>query len=190
MNGIRIGMRGIAFVFLLVVPVLLLTAAPPSRAQVAVTVALAPPELPVYEQPICPAEDYIWVPGYWGWDGDYYWVPGTWVMAPEVGFLWTPGYWGWGGGGYLWYPGYWGPTVGFYGGIVYGFGYFGHGYEGGRWDHGHFFYNRTVNNVNVTVIHNVYNTNIENRNVNVTRVSYNGGNGGVNGRPTSQEEAA
>ena len=64
----------------------------------------------------------------------------------------------------------------------------GHGYEGGPWDNGHFFYNRSVNNVNVTVIHNVYNTTIVNNTVN--RVSLNGGNGGINVRPTSEEEAA
>jgi hypothetical protein len=43
------------------------------------------PELPVYEQPICPGDGYIWTPGYWAWDGEYYWVPGTWVMAPKSG---------------------------------------------------------------------------------------------------------
>ena len=31
------------------------------------------------------------------------------------------------------------------------------GYEGGRWNNGRFFYNRAVNNINVTNIHNVYN---------------------------------
>jgi hypothetical protein len=80
--------------------------------------------------------------------------------------------------------------VGFYGGINYGFGYFGRGYEGGRWQGDRFYYNSTVNNINVTQIHNVYNTTIINNNVNVTRVSYNGGNGGVNARPTANEEAA
>ena len=138
-----------------------------------------------------PGDGYIWTPGYWAYDydiDDYYWVPGTWVMAPEVGFLWTPGYWGWGGGGFLFYEGYWGPHVGFYGGINYGFGYFGEGYEGGRWDHDHFFYNRSVNNINVTNIHNVYNTTVINNNVN--RVSYNGGNGGIDRRPRPEEEAA
>ena len=54
-----------------------------SFAQVGVSVRIAPPELPVYEQPICPGDGYIWTPGYWAWDGDYYWVPGTWVMAPR-----------------------------------------------------------------------------------------------------------
>ena len=69
-----------------------------SFAQVRISVAIAPPLLPVYEQPICPGDGYIWTPGYWAWDDDYYWVPGTWVLAPEVGFLWTPPYWGWDGG--------------------------------------------------------------------------------------------
>jgi hypothetical protein len=172
---------------------LLLVVAAKSQAQIAVgiSVGFAPPALPVYEQPICPADGYIWTPGYWAWDpdaGDYYWVPGTWVLAPQVGFLWTPAWWGWEGGHYFFHGGFWGPTIGFYGGINYGFGYFGHGYEGGRWDGGHFFYNRTVNNVNVTVIHNTYNTTINN--VTVNHVSYNGGQGGIQARATAQEEAA
>jgi hypothetical protein len=170
---------------LLAAAVLFMSAA--SFAQVSVSITVAPPELPVYEQPVCPAEGYIWTPGYWAWDdddGDYYWVPGTWVEAPETGFLWTPGYWAWGGSSFVFYDGYWGPHVGFYGGIDYGFGYFGHGYEGGRWDNGHFLYNRAVNNVDVTIIHNVYETRVVNE-TRVTRVSYNGGNGGINERRTS-----
>ncbi len=160
-------------------------------AQVSVSVNIAPPELPVYDQPICPGDGYIWTPGYWAWDGDYndyYWVPGTWVEAPEVGFFWTPGYWGWGNGGYFFNQGYWGPQIGFYGGINYGFGYFGDGYVGGRWDNGHFFYNRDVSNVNVNVIHNVYEQKVTNRQE--TRVSFNGGNGGIQARPSAREEAA
>jgi hypothetical protein len=158
-------------------------------AQISVSINFAPPELPVYEQPLCPGDGYLWTPGYWAYaDDDYYWVPGTWVMSPQIGFLWTPAYWGWSGNGFVFYEGYWGPRVGFYGGINYGYGYFGEGYEGGRWDHDRFFYNRSVNNVNVTIIHNVYNTTIVNRTV--TRVSYNGGNGGISARPRPEEEAA
>lgn len=191
-------MRTVSYVrcSLFAIVVLLVLAMPAlSTAQVSigVTVGFAPPDLPVYEQPICPGEGYIWTPGFWAFDSDfddYYWVPGTWVLAPEVGFLWTPGYWGWGGSGFVFYEGYWAyQVVGFYGGINYGYGYFGRGYEGGRWEGNRFFYNRTVNNVNVTEIHNVYNTTVVNER-NVTRVSYNGGNGGVNARATSQEEAA
>jgi hypothetical protein len=180
-------MRSIRILFLAVV-VLCISSA--MFAQIGISVSFGPPPLPVYEQPICPGDGYLWTPGYWAWGGDfddYYWVPGTWVTAPEVGFLWTPGYWGWGGSGFLFYDGYWGPQIGFYGGINYGFGYFGHGYEGGRWDNGHFFYNRSVNNVNITEIRNVYNTPVSDRG---NHVSFNGGEGGVSERPTAQEEAA
>jgi hypothetical protein len=177
--------------FLLFVAVMLAMSAA-SFAQVGVSITIGPPALPIYEQPPCPAEGYIWTPGYWAYDydaGDYYWVPGTWVLAPQVGFLWTPPWWGWSGGAFVFHEGFWGPRIGFYGGIVYGFGYFGHGYEGGRWENGHFFYNSSVNNVNVTTIHNVYNTTVINNNT-VNRVSYNGGEGGINASPTSEEEAA
>jgi hypothetical protein len=77
--------------------------------------------------------------------------------------------------------------VGFYGGINYGFGYGGVGYEGGRWEGGHFSYNTYVNHVNTTIIHNTYNTRVTN--VSETHVSYNGGTGGVEARPTSQQES-
>ena len=93
---------------------------------------------------------------------DYYWVPGTWVLAPQVGFLWTPGYWGFSAGFYQWYPGYWGPTIGFYGGINYGWGYPGSGYYGGYWRGRDFYYNRTVNNINITNVRNVYNQPVAN----------------------------
>ena len=127
-----------------------------SFAQISISVAFAPPALPVYEQPLVPGDGYLWIPGYWAYaDDDYYWVPGTWVMPPQAGLLWTPGYWGWGDNGYVFNDGYWGPTVGFYGGISYGYGYFGQGYEGGRWQGGQFYYNRSVNNVNVTTVHNI-----------------------------------
>ena len=162
-----------------------------ASAQIGISISFAPPELPVYEQPLCPDNGYLWTPGYWAYADDdygYYWVPGTWVMAPEPGLLWTPAYWGWGGNGYIFYNGYWAQQVGFYGGISYGYGYFGDGYQGGRWQNGQFYYNRSVSNVNVTNIHNVYNTTVINSTT-VNRVSYNGGNGGINARPTPQQES-
>ncbi|HXA76307.1 MAG TPA: YXWGXW repeat-containing protein [Candidatus Acidoferrales bacterium] len=170
---------------------LMLAVSAPAFGQISVSVAFGPPALPVYDQPVCPGDGYLWTPGYWAWDdvnSDYFWVPGTWVEPPEVGLFWTPGYWGWGGSGFIFNEGYWGPQVGFYGGINYGFGYFGDGYVGGRWDGGHFFYNRDVSNVNVTIIHNVYNERVDVRNN--QRVSFNGGNGGISARATAPEEAA
>jgi hypothetical protein len=178
------------WLLLALVMLLLLPATSSAEVSVGISVRIAPPALPVYAQPICPGPGYIWTPGYWAYAPDgYYWVPGTWVMAPRVGFLWTPGYWGWGGGAYIWHGGYWGPRIGFYGGVNYGFGYVGVGYVGGYWNHGVFAYNRAVNNVNVTVIHNTYNRTVIN-NTTVNRVSYNGGTGGINARPTPAEEAA
>jgi hypothetical protein len=157
---------------------------------IGVSITVAPPELPVYEQPAVPGPGYMWSPGYWAWGGqDYYWVPGTWVLAPQPGYLWTPGYWGWSDGAYLWHEGYWGPHVGFYGGVNYGFGYAGTGYGGGYWQGGAFFYNRTVNNIPESVhITNVYNRTVIN-NVTVNRVSFNGGAGGIAARPTGEELA-
>src|SRR6266480_2079715 len=53
---------------------------------VGVSVNIAPPELPVYVQPPCPAAGYIWIPGYWG---------------PHVGFYGGVNYgFGYGGEGY------------------------------------------------------------------------------------------
>jgi len=178
--------RVIRYLFL----ALLVVAIPASSfAGVFISVGIAPPVLPVYVQPPCPGDGYIWTPGYWAYGPDgYFWVPGTWVVAPEPGFLWTPGYWGWGGGAYIWHAGYWGPHIGFYGGVNYGFGYFGTGYEGGYWSGRTFFYNRSVNNVNITNVH-IYNKTVIN-NVTVNRVSYNGGRGGINARPAHFEETA
>jgi hypothetical protein len=186
-------MRNVSFHrwLLLLAGFLVLSSAALAQVSIGVSVRTGPPPLPVYEQPLCPGEGFIWIPGYWAWGPDgFFWVPGTWVIAPVVGYLWTPGYWGWADGFYVWYPGYWGPRVGFYGGINYGFGYTGVGYAGGYWRGGNFVYNRAVNNVNVTEIHNTYNEKVINNNVTVNRVSYNGGPSGVTARPTPAEQAA
>lgn len=167
-----------------------------AQISIGISVNIAPPALPVYVQPACPAPNYLWTPGYWAWNanyGDYYWVPGTWVLAPRPGYLWTPGYWGWGNGGvYLFHTGYWGTQVGFYGGVNYGFGFGGVGFVGGAWRGGNFAYNTAVVNVNTTVVHNTYvNTTVVNNTtvLNNNHTSFNGGPNGVAARPTPQEQA-
>lgn len=183
-------MRITALLSTLLIALIVISTPMTSSAQVRITVAFGPPALPVYEQPVCPGDGYIWTPGYWAWDPDdedYYWVPGTWILAPEVGFLWTPPWWGWDGGVFLFHEGFWGPHIGFYGGIDYGFGYFGVGFVGGRWDGGHFFYNREVTNINVVNIHNVYSEHV---NVTVNHISYNGGEGGIVAHPRPEDEIA
>jgi len=180
---------GIFYTVALAFALLLSSQASQAFVTIGVSINIAPPELPVYEQPPIPAPGYLWAPGYWAWaDEGYYWVPGTWVEAPEPGLLWTPGYWGWNEGIYVWHEGYWAPHVGFYGGVNYGFGYIGHGYEGGYWDHGAFRYNRAYNNIHEDVhITNVYNKTVI---VNENHVSFNGGNGGIQARAAPQELAA
>ena len=162
-----------------------------SSAYVGISVGIAPPAIPVYTQPYCPAPGYIWTPGYWAYaDFGYYWVPGVWVRPPGIGLLWTPGYWGYGGGRYVFNQGYWGPTVGFYGGINYGYGYGGRGYYGGQWAGNTFRYNTAVTRVNTTVIHNTYvNREVVNNNTTGSRASFNGP-GGVKVNPTQREQAA
>lgn len=165
------------------------TIAPHAEARVFISVNLAPPLLPVYEQPPLPGPGYLWTPGYWAYAaGGYYWVPGTWVRAPYRGALWTPGYWGWGGGGaYVFHGGYWGLHVGYYGGINYGYGYTGNGYYGGYWNRGGFYYNRAVNRFDGVRITNVYNRTVINNTV-VNRYSFNGP-GGITRAATRQELA-
>ena len=151
-----------------------------------------PPPLPVYNQPPCPEPNDQWTPGYWNYaPAGYYWVPGAWIAPPYSGALWTPGYWGYGGNRYRFHRGFWGPHVGFYGGVAYGFGYTGYGYQGGYWNGNNFYYNRSVTRVNTTNITNVYNhTVIVNNNTTINRVSYNGGNGGIQAQPRPAEIAA
>ena len=48
-----------------------LAAAPtPASARVFLSVAIAPPVIPVYTQPVCRGEGCIWTPGCWAWRGD------------------------------------------------------------------------------------------------------------------------
>src|ERR1700678_3470329 len=184
-------MRKLTFIRAIVPALLLATAVlagpSPASAQISVgiSVHVGPPALPVYTQPPCPTEGYLWTPGYWAYGPvGYFWVPGVWVAPPRVGLLWTPGYWGFAGGLYGWHAGYWGPHVGFYGGINYGFGYTGVGFAGGEWRGGAFFYNRAVMNVDVN-IRNVYSRTVI---VNNVHTSFNG-EGGIVARPTPQELA-
>lgn len=155
-----------------------------------IRIGYPPPPMPVYEQPPLPGPDYLWVPGHWAWSDwidDYYWVDGYWEQPPEPDLLWTPAWWGWDNGAFRFHEGYWGREVGWYGGVDYGYGYHGHGWEGGRWEHGHLAYNRAavnITNLNVTNVYYQKTTVINNYG---PRVSYSGGAGGVQARPTPQE---
>src|SRR5260370_36879956 len=101
--------RVIRYLFL---ALLVLTIPASSFAGVFISVGIAPPVLPVYVQPACPGDGYIWTPGYWAYGPDgYYCVPGSWVVAPEPRLLWTPGYLGWRGRAYITHVGSLGPHL-------------------------------------------------------------------------------
>jgi hypothetical protein len=164
-------------------------AASHAQVGVGVSITVAPPAIPVYEQPPCPQEGYLWTPGYWGYGpGGYYWVPGVWAAPPQVGLLWTPGYWGFVNGAYLWHRGYWGPHVGFYGGVNYGFGFWGTGFYGGRWEGGHFLYNTAVWHAGPG-FHGVYEDREVVRYDTHVHTSWNG-HGGIEARPGRDERVA
>jgi hypothetical protein len=172
---------------------------PPALADVgcgqtaAVRVGVAPPPpLPETYQPPMPAYGDVWTPGSWAWNADindYYWTPGAWILPPAIGLLWTPGYWGWSGGVYLYHAGYWGPHVGFYGGVRYGFGYWGHGYDGGYWQGRTFYYNRVYNNIGGLRINALYERRVPEDRLG-SRVSFNGGPGGIVAAERSDEMLA
>ena len=154
------------------------------------SVNIAPPLIPIFAQPPIPGYGYIWTPGYWAWDPGfgYYWVPGEWVFPPRAGLYWTPGYWAWRNGVYGFLGGYWGPSVGYYGGVDYGYGYGGLGYQGGEWRGGRLYYNRAANNFGGARIATVFSRPLAPRTT--SRVSYNGGRGGLTVRPTQAELTA
>jgi WXXGXW repeat (2 copies)/Domain of unknown function (DUF4124) len=129
-----------------------------------VSSAATPPPVPAEDQPPLDQDGYLWTPGYWYWrDRAYLWVPGTWVRPPRVGLFWTPAYWGSAGTVYVFHPGHWGSTVGFYGGVNYGHGYFGSNYSGGHWIGNSFAYNSTVNHVDPAIAHHTYTESVADR---------------------------
>jgi hypothetical protein len=95
---------------------------------------------------------------------------------------------------YVFHPGYWGLSVGYYGGIRYGFGYPGSGYEGGYWNLGVFHYNGASNNFGNVHIATVYGTSFFDgmrsaiHNLVPNRASFNGPGGEVL-RPNAQQLA-
>jgi hypothetical protein len=38
-----------------------------AQIDVGISVNFGPPPLPVYEQPLCPVDGYLWTPGYWAY---------------------------------------------------------------------------------------------------------------------------
>ena len=80
------------------------TQPPPQTVVVAST---APPPTPVEVIPYSPGAAYVWVPGYYAWNGGWVWIGGRYVVRPRPGAVWVGGHWGRRGRGYIWIGGGW-----------------------------------------------------------------------------------
>jgi len=71
-------------------PSALVAPAPAAAAPVVVTVPATPnPPSEDMAAGVSPGEDYVWVKGYYNWDGNsYHWVSGSWVRTPRRGTVW------------------------------------------------------------------------------------------------------
>nr|HEX4318432.1 YXWGXW repeat-containing protein [Kofleriaceae bacterium] len=66
-----------------------------------------PPD-PLYEQePAAPGDGYVWIDGYWHWNGDeWVWVGGRWEQQQD-GYVYVEPYYNYVDGSYIYTPGYW-----------------------------------------------------------------------------------
>jgi hypothetical protein len=54
----------------------------------------APPPPRYVEVGPPPYPGFVWMAGYWGWNGGgYVWVPGRWIAPPFRGAVWIPAHW-------------------------------------------------------------------------------------------------
>src|SRR6266853_198787 len=58
----------IRFIRTLLFALVVLCMSTASFGQIGVAIMIGPPALPVYEQPLCPGDGYLWTPGYWAYD--------------------------------------------------------------------------------------------------------------------------
>lgn len=77
-----------------------------TEVSVGIVVGNAPPPLP-YEEVPSPRYGYVWVPGYWDWDGrEYMWQEGYWLLD-RAGYVYETPFWYFGSGGWYRRPGGW-----------------------------------------------------------------------------------
>ena len=79
-----------------------------AAAAIGVQIGVAPPA-PVIESPPRFRHGYIWVSGYWSWNGQaYQWIPGHYERERH-GYRYVAPSWQWSGSGWVLQPGYWVP---------------------------------------------------------------------------------
>ncbi len=85
-----------------------MVATAPSSAVVATVPTVPAPPTTTDAAGVSPGSSYVWVQGYYNWDGSqYHWVPGSWVQVPNPGAAWVPAHWQPTNGGYVWVAGTW-----------------------------------------------------------------------------------
>ena len=73
-----------------------------------VYVGIAPPPVVVEHPGPILHPGWVWIGGYYRWDGaHYFWVPGRWVQPPRLHAIWVPGHWIHGAHGWYWIEGHW-----------------------------------------------------------------------------------
>jgi hypothetical protein len=84
---------------------LLVSCGPPAGR---VYVAVGPPPERVEVIDVAPSPGFVWVRGYWRYDGyGYVWVPGRWVAVERRYREWIPGHWKRDRRGWYWVEGHW-----------------------------------------------------------------------------------
>lgn len=81
---------------------------PPGAGVVWVRVGPPPPRREVVIERDRPGPEFIWISGYYRWDGGAYgWVPGRWERRPHTRAAWVPGRWYHEHRGWYWVEGHW-----------------------------------------------------------------------------------
>ncbi len=65
------------------------------------------PVAPVYERPVSPGAEYVWVDGDWRWSGGKYVYSNGYWERPRANRTWTTGTWVQTNKGYYWRKGTW-----------------------------------------------------------------------------------
>jgi hypothetical protein len=72
------------------------------------TVVTYDPPAPIVEYvPASPYPGFVWIDGFWGWNGGWYWTAGHYSRPPYRGAAWVAGAWVRGGRGWAWHGGRW-----------------------------------------------------------------------------------
>ena len=84
------------------------TPPPPAPVMADGVVVDQEPPAPIAEViPVNPYPDYVWLGGYWGWNGGWFWTSGRWGPRPFHGAAWIAGGWARGARGWAWHRGRW-----------------------------------------------------------------------------------